>query len=265
MSVHRKYARAAVIFTIVHLAVILAGSEVEAQANRTAGLDQGELAERLMSEDASVRRSAFYESLSIPPEEVGAELTGSLVQLLQDMNAVVSGALASGVPLDTVEDPSFIAALSRRVAELGDPSSIAPLARAIYGGVAVSEALARFGRAALPAVLEVVEGRQNHYDLVNHGLQTLSLLLEQHDESAFLSSLEVEAIVDAVEFRLIQPEYFTTLWAAIDLAGRLGAPRLLSLIQAIVDDEEAVRMRGITDSEIVSLTRARAVRVLKAR
>lgn len=265
MHAQRTHRVATGILAVLHLALLLPGLAAEAQTSGAAGLEQRELAVRLMSEDASDRRLAFYESLTIPPEEVGAELAVSLVHLLQAMNAVVSEAVVRGVPLSTVHDPSFIAALSRRVAELGDPSSIPALAQAIYGGLAVSEALVRFGRPVVPAVLEVVQGRQNHHDLVDHGLRTLTLLLEENERSGLLSNSDLAAVVDAVESRLIQPGYFTTLWAAIDLAGRLGEPRLLGLVQVIADDDEAVRMRGITASEIISLTRARAVAVLQRR
>ncbi len=240
-------------------AVAFSFGGLSAQSDPAEREQQGQLAARLGSPEADERRQAFYESLSIPPDEVGPELSRALIQLLHLLNGVVSEVLVSGETVDVYENPEFIASVAQRVAEIRDLESVSALARAYYGGRFASEALVEFGRVAVPDLVAVVTDA-SHYSLIDYGLKTLGLMLTA--ESG-LSASDTESIRDAVRLRLTGPEYFTTVWAAIDVAVRLDDPGLVGIVRELANDANASRARGIQDPEIISMTRERAAKRLR--
>lgn len=227
-----------------------------------AQVDQTGLAQRLRSTDVSERNQAFTESVAIPPDEIGSALSVAYIDLLHEMNGIVLQAAASEIALASVESPEFVSALSRRVAQLNDPGAIRALSRAYYGGRLASEALADFGAAAVPDLLAVVDSPGRNYNLANYGLKTLALVVVKHGGTGRLSLGLRRGIVESTARRLRTPGYFTTLWAAIDLAAVLDDPGLLVTVRSLATDRDEVRARGISDPEIISMTQERAARRL---
>ncbi len=248
---------------LVLAAVLVAASfdRVEGQVTRIDREQQAQWAERLGSSEAAERKQAFYESLAIPHEDVLPVLSQALTRLLEGLNVVVAEAISAGETLDVHEDPSYVAAVSRRVAEIRDPNAIRALARAMDGGRLASEALGSFGPAAIPAVVAVVEDPESHYDLVIYGLRSLGQIVALH--RATLPTAARASIKRAVSMRLNNEQYFTTLWAAVDLAVDLADAELLDTVRQLANDADAVRARGITDPEIIALTRDRAAKRLR--
>ncbi len=248
---------------IILSALLVATSfgRVEGQVARIDQEQQARWAERLRSPDAAERKQAFYESLGIPHDEVLPILSRALTRLLEDLNVVVAEAISMGETLYPREDPDFVAAVSRRVAEIRDPNAVGALARAMHGGWLASEALASFGPAAIPPVVAVVEDRDNHHNLVIHGLRSLGQIVAAQEGA--LPAAARASVLRAVTMRLNGQQYFTTLWAAMDLAVLLGDPELLDTVRELANDSNAVRARGIHDPEIIALTRERAAQRLR--
>jgi len=217
---------------------------------------QSTLAQQLLSSD-SVARKAFLSVAPMAKDEIGDELRTALVTLLIRKNMVVADASRRGLVLSTIDDPSFIAALSRKVASLQDPRAISALAEARHGGSTVITELVRFGQAAVPALSEVAASTGKHYDVVNHALGALSRIVES-PQGAMLSSQARAQIRGVAEQRLSGQQYFTTLWRAIDLAVALRDSALLRTVELLASDANAVRARGITDEEVVRRTQQRA-------
>jgi hypothetical protein len=162
-----------------------------------------------------------------------------------------------GVAVETLEDPEFIAALARFVAELKDPQAIPVLSKAIYGWLPVMRALADFGQQAAPAVLDVVTSSGADKDEVNHGLITLRFMVEGA-KTRPLSAGTIEQIRRAAEQRLSGKQYFTTLWYATDLAAVLNDPGLRRTVESLASDRKEVISRGVDDPQLIEETQRRA-------
>ena len=219
--------------------------------------DQGALARHLLSDDADAQRRAFAAAAAIPAQELTPEIRSALITLLEQKNAIVARALERSIPLSTVEDPEFVSAVSRKVAELKDRRAIPALARSIYGGDTAAKALAAFGDASVAPVVAVVTAPTSHYDFVAFGLTALRHLVEQSRQRP-MSPEAREQIRGAALERLTGPEHFVALWRAIDLATALEDPELAGIVSSLAYDSQALATRGLTDPEVVEQTHARA-------
>jgi hypothetical protein len=220
-------------------------------------LDQRATARQLLSDDANEQRRAFAAAGTIPVQEMTPEFRAALIALLEQKNAIVVRAAARGIPLSTVEDPEFVSSVSRKVAELRDRRAIPALAQAIYGGDTAARALAAFGDASVSPVARVVTSPTSHYNSVDFGLTVLRLLVEQSRVQPLSPTARDESRRAALD-RLTGPEYFTSLWRAIDLAVALEDPELVGIVSSLAYDQRALAARGLTDPEIVERTHARA-------
>jgi hypothetical protein len=235
---------------------LLCAAGVDATSSQVP-LDQRAIVRELLSTDANAQRRAFAVAGTIPVQEMTPEFRAALIALLEQKNAVVARAATHGIPLATVEDPEFVASLSRKVAELQDRRAIPALAEAIYGGDTVARALAAFGDASVSPVAKVVTAPTSHYNSVDFGLTVLRLLVEQSSQRP-LSPRARDEIRRAALDRLTGPEHFTSLWRAIDLAVALEDPELAGIVSSLAYDPQALATRGVTDPEVVERTHARA-------
>lgn len=161
-----------------------------------------------------------------------------------------------GERLDDLSEPELIGALARIIAELEDTGSIPALVAALGTGFVSIRGLVRFREAAVPAVVHAVRSPESTHYAVDDGLITLRMVLEQHGAS--ISPRKRASIREIALERLRAPGYFTTLWTAIDLAAVLNDPELNIELRRIADDPQAVRDRGILDTELIVETRHRA-------
>ncbi len=229
--------------------VVFVGDTADAQ------VDQRSLAEQLLGQDIQQRTKALNAVQRMKAADVNDDLRLALIALLERANDTVRNAVRTGQPLD--EDPSFIAAVSRVVAGLRDLRAVAVLSEAVYGGITAGRALAEFGEPAAPALLRLVTSTDSHYTTVDHALVALRLMAEQAQYRS-LSSATREQIRAAAAQRLEQPEYFTTLWMAIDLAVVLGDPSLRQVVEVLASNPGAVASRGIGDPTVIERTQKRA-------
>jgi hypothetical protein len=225
---------------------------------------QSQLAQQLLSADSVARFQAFQVVRVMDRAEIGDEVRVALITLLARKNELVSGARQRGVALSTVDDPSFRAALSRKVASLQDPRAIPVLAEASYGGSTSIAELVRFGELAVPELTRVAASTSKHYSVANYALTALTRIVESPG-GARLSAPSRARIRGVAAQRLSGAQHFTTLWSAIDLAVALGDSVLLDTVRLLAADENAVRARGVVDDEVVRRTQERATKRLSER
>jgi|ERR1051326_5419460 hypothetical protein len=228
----------------------------------TAGeqLDQRAIARQLLGENKEERSRALKAAQTVGSTNASQELRAALITLLEREDRIVAEAERRGVTVDTLEDPEFIAYVSRVVAELKDPKAIPALAGALGMGTVIAP-LADFGQQAVPAVLGVVTAQQSSHYAVEDGLRTLRLIIERGGIRSLPVSM-LDQIRRAVQQRLTGKQYFATIWYAIwyaiDLAASLNDPNLRRLVQSLASNRNEVFARGITDPELIEKTQKRA-------
>jgi hypothetical protein len=141
-----RYTTSLVIIVLLSVASVAAAMQT-AQPERQ--LDQRAIAQQLLAEDKQERDKAFDASSAIAPANTSQELRLALITLLDRENRIVLEAARRGVTVDTLEDPEFIAAVSRTVAALRDTRAIRVLAGALGMGT-VLHPLTEFGELAVP-------------------------------------------------------------------------------------------------------------------
>jgi len=246
-KVRRVFAGGVVIF-----GVLFFGRIADAQT------DQRLLAQQLHGPQGEQRTKALNAVRRMRAADIKDDLRIALISLLAKKNQIAQDAVRRGQTVDQVEDPSFIAAVSREVAKLGDARAIPALCEAIDGGTIVAKALAEFGEAAVPDLLRVVNSPDAHYDLVDHGLIALRIMAERPDYQS-VSRTTQQQIRAAAAQRLKRPGYFTSLWRAIDLAVVLKDPELRQVIESLASNRNAVTATGITyDWTVIEMTQKRA-------
>lgn len=241
------------------LLLLLSSAILSPGINAQAQVDQQAITQRLLGGDVEERNRALN---SVAREiqakrPIGQELRKALIALLERQNQIVREAERAGQFVADVEDPEFIARLSRTVAELRDPAAIPALSEATYGGRDVIKALAGFGEQALPDVIRVVSSRDSHYDVVDLGLITLRIMVENRSTRP-LSGRALDAIRRAASQRLTGKQYFTSLWWAIDLAVALNDPALVKIVEALASDPREINARGINNPAVIEETQKRA-------
>lgn len=221
----------------VTLWLSVCATHVAAQTN------QKLIVEDLLSGRSEREAQGLKAAKALGAAERNESLHVALIALLDAKNDVVAKAMAEGVTLDTVDDPEFIADLSRTVATLGDARAIPSLARAIYGGRTAAQALAAFGEPSVEPLAEMCIG-ENHYDLVNHGLTALTMLAEAPGREG-LSKQALGRIRSCARARLTKVTAFSSLWKAIDLAVALNDEELNGVVQQMSNDRGAIEAAGV--------------------
>lgn len=248
-------------YAIFVLATTL-GSLALRPAPADAQADQRALAEQLLGEDARQTWSALVAVERLGPDSTGPELREALVAALHreaNLHAERYWHDARGEPWVQYErGAEYLAHLTRAVIALRDPRAIDALAAAVgTGSTATPWALADFGDGAAPAVLDIVTSPGSAEHQVNGALMTLRVMAEER-EIRPLSAATMERIRCVALRYVTGPQYFTTLWRAIDLAGVLDDPYLRGVLQDIASDPEEVIARGETDPDLIEKTQKRA-------
>ncbi|MGH7612979.1 MAG: hypothetical protein ACREMW_02915 [Gemmatimonadales bacterium] len=242
--------RQVVLLAIALFAGALGPATVQAQ------VDQSALAQQMLGGNAMERSRALEAARTLGPQNVGPELRGALITALEregQIRAQRYQAGRRGEALQSLEDPEFIARVSRVVAELRDPRAIPALMGALGTGAPVTRALVAFGEEAVPALLAAVRSRETMDDVVDEALLTLRFMVEGAGPHS-LSAGTLNDIRRAAKQRLSGKQYFSTLWWAIDLAIALKDPDLRRIVQSLASDRDAVVARGIEDSETIEET-----------
>ena len=240
---------------VLLVTTLLVSGDVSLLAGQAPDASQLATAKRLASDVAPDRRSALEAARAIPVAQRGPELRAALLTLLERQNAVGRDARSRSLPLDAVEDPEFVSAVQRTVAEMRDPATIPALASAL-GMFVLVRPLADFGEQAIPAVVDVVSSPSSRYSAVDDGLRVLRLIVE--GASGPLSGRSRALLGDAARTRLAGEQKFTTLWYAIDLAAVLGDADLTQTLRSLATDSGAVIARGVRTPRLVEQTRKRA-------
>jgi hypothetical protein len=224
------------------------------QASGQAETDQRRIAQQLLGSDKQQRSIGLEAARVIGASNTRHELRTALIRLLEMENRVVAETLERGATVDTVEDPEFISALARIVADLRDPVAIPALAGAL-STYSVIAPLADFGEQAAPAVLAVVRSSKDHY-AVEDGLRSLRFMIEGPRP---LSAATLREIALVTEQRLSGKQAFATLWYAIDLASVLKTSRLQTILQSFASDPKVIVETGNVQPQIIRRTQQRAI------
>jgi hypothetical protein len=243
-----RYARVLLVAALVVTAIQANGAQA----------DQHMIAQELLGQDFRERNSAFEAALAIGPGNAGQELRLALITLLEKENRIVVAARRRGVTVDTLDNPEFIAHVAGFVAELKDPQTIPVLAGALgSGSTAPMQTLSAFGELAAPAILSVVMSPQSSHYEVEGGLTALRLMVEGAGPRP-LTSGAIDQIRRAAQRRLTGPQYFTTLWYAIDLAVVLKEDSLRRIVELLASRRTEVVARGVRDPALIEQTQKRA-------
>jgi len=243
-----KTRRQVVLLATALMATVLHTPIVEGQ------VDQLAIAQQLLRDNVHGRSRALDVAAAIDAEKIGSELRAALITLLERKNRIVEEAARRGEALANVEDPEFIAGLSRVVAALRDPQAIGALSKAIYGWITVIRALAAFGQQAAPSVLSVVTSPESHYNAVDHGLITLRFMVEGAGTRPLLADT-LDEIRRAAQQRLTERQQsFTTVWQAIDLAVVLGDADLRQIVESFASNRDTVVAAGVEHPEAIDRT-----------
>ena len=170
-----------------------------------------------------------------------------IVQIRSSLDAVTEPAKEALLThLDELKD----GCVTNAVEDLGDPRAIPGLVRAFgTGRSSVIEPLASFGEAAVPAILEAAD--DDEFRVVADALATLRRIVTADVNG--LSTDAATAIRRTTERWLTAvPQTSATLGQAIRLAGAMGEPGLLQIVETLATDTAAVAARGITDAQSVA-------------
>lgn len=224
-------------------------------------ISESALAQRLLSDDVNERALAIEQTKGLAPRSIGPELRGVLIAILERegrQHLLRYEADRRGENLKPLQDPEFIARVSRVVAQLNDRKAIPALAAVAGIGASINTALADFGEQAAPAVLQVVTSSRSTHYAVDGGLIVLRFMVEEKGKRP-LSTATLDNIRRAAEQRLTgKQEFVPTLWRAIDLAVALRDPGLRRIVQSLASDPNQVIARGVTDPQLVARTQKRA-------
>lgn len=116
------------------------------------------------------------------------------------------------------------------------------------------QTLAAFGEPAAPAILSVVTSPQRSHYEVEGGLTALRLMVEGAGGPSPLTAETLDQIRYAAHPRLTGPQYFITLWYAIDLAVVLKEDNLRRIVELLASSRTEVVARGVTDPKFIDQT-----------
>ena len=244
--------RACRVASVLFLA-LSCGGVVESQVPTPS---QQELLTMLRSDDRGARIAAVNWISRIGPASINQELRSALVAELERANALEAETRRNGFALDTRMNPENYSFLQRVVAQTNNPSTIPALVQAM-GSAGLIPYLADYGEVAAPAVLDLVTNSESNYYAVNDGLRVLRLMVENQSAQP-LSAQTLARMRDAAEQRLTGPQYFTTVYYAIDLAGVLDDPVLTQKLEGIAAYDSEVYALGIEDLDTIARIQQRA-------
>lgn len=246
------------------LAAVMVCVKLALTACASAQVNQRNIAQDLLRTDVAARNRALETAIKLGPANTGPELRVALIKALEQegqIHARRHDSFRRGESLPPLEDPEFILAVSRTVAQLRDPNAIPALAGALGTGFTVIRALAGFGERAAPAVLAVVTNADSYHEAVNEGLIALRLMVESSQAHPLSAGTTVQ-IKRAAEQRLNtlgqMASTGSTLRWAIDLAVTLGDPDLRRIVESLAADRRQVMARGVSDPELIARTQKRA-------
>ncbi len=133
---------------------------------------------------------------------------------------------------DTPPESEAIFTYLDAVAKLGDPRTIPFLIEVLKYGAGASNALADFGAAAFPAVLEAVSDPDEDQSRVSGALTALRFMLEDGTLTAGQAN-QVRAVVQP---RLSGSQRAIVVDAAVRLALTLKDPELRGIVERLADD-----------------------------
>jgi hypothetical protein len=227
-------------------------------------VDQKTLARQILRGNATERGRAVEAARTLGSEYIAPELRAALIRALEGEGQVRAQrytASLRGEALQPLENPEFIAQVSRVVADLRDPTAIPALIGALGTGSPPARALAAFGEEAVPALVAAVKTPGTIHYVVDDALVALRFMLEGAAPRP-LSAAAIDEIRRAVEVRLAGKQVFTTVWDAVDLAIALKDPALRRIVKSLATDRNAVVARGIEDSETIEETQRLAAQRL---
>lgn len=238
--------------------------DVRARAHRrlVAETDQHLLARAILEGSAAERAVAVAKA-----EALGADSTSdvrlALIACLEREGRVVlerDRAIQRGATVPELDNPEFVAQLTRAVAALRDRASIPALVRYGLGtGTPAVHALASFGEDAVHEVVAAVLSEESLHETVDGGLIVLRLIVENAPKRP-LSGSSLAQIRRAATKHLATGEghRIAALWWAIDLASVLNDTDLDSVLREIASNPRATLDRGVLDAELIARTRQRA-------
>lgn len=213
-------------------------------------VSQSELARRVVHGEAHERIRAFGLIRGMKAQEINEPLRAALITMLEREGTLNTQERRGET--DLMDGPEMIGELAGLVAEFRDPRSIPALAGALGTSPRAIHALADFGEAAAPAVLDVVK-RADDAGVLMDGLVGLRFMAEGVRERP-LTPRTLSGLKRTAEQRMTGMQPVTTLWRAIDLAVALKDPDLRRTVQSIASDRNAVISRGISDPELIRYT-----------
>lgn len=226
-------------------------------------VDQSVIAANILDGNVQERRTALQVVQELGPDKAGPSVRRALILALEREGALRARRhtiAERGGQLPELEDPLFIAALTRIVVELQEPDAIPALAAAMgTGSTASMQALARFGEKAAPALLGIVTSEESRTSQVDWALIALRMMVENKDVNP-LSDATLEQIRSAARDRLTgtQSGIGSVLRWTIDLAVVLGDPELRRIVERIASDPHELIARGLTEPDLIEKTQKRA-------
>ena len=222
--------------------VLLVALAASAGAQTPATIDQTEVARQLLAGGASDRGAALAAVRHIRAEDVGPHLRSALIAALEQEGRELAQVLAQrarGVSFTQVGNSELIAGLAHIVSAFRDPRSIPALASALGTSPPATAALAEFGEAAAPDVLNVL---RNTSDLsVEHDALLVLRFMAEGVGGQPLSIRTRERIRQIAKEILTTPQHsVVTVWRAIDLAEALNDGELRGLVQLFASNRNAI-------------------------
>jgi hypothetical protein len=215
---------------------------------------QAELARRVLYGTRNDQGAVVGAVRQIGPERVTPELRAALITALDREGYLLASRLRKEIPY--FENGELVAWLAQLVAAFRDPRAIVALAGALGSSPPAIHALAEFGEAAAPAVLQVVE-RTPSISVEDDALLTLRFMAE--GIGGTLSDGTRSRMRRVAKARLTErQESIVTVWMAIDLAVALNDSELRRIVQSLASDRNAVIALRSTDAELVDRTQRRA-------
>lgn len=221
-------------------------------AGQVATPSQQDLLRMLNSDNDADRVSAVNWLSRLGPASAEPEVKSAVVAELQRNIALNAEARRQGIGMPPLLRGEQYFVLQEVVAQLNDPSTIPVLVQALGHGGLVGY-LADYGEQAASAVLDLVTDPDSHHYPVGDGLRVLRMMVEGRADHP-LSAQTMSRIHDAAEQLLSGPQYFTTVWWAIDLAAVLDDASLKQKLESIATNDAEVNALGIYEPELIVRT-----------
>lgn len=222
--------------TLGILAIAACGSpQIEAQAQRRP--DDVTLVGNLRSNEWPKRRKALDAVVALSPSQRTSYVVEAVAQELKRVQDVFDhGGRLAPVEAGDETDWDYYSDLVDIACASSDPVVIPPLVEAIGMGHPAIDAVARFGGAALPALL-AAHARRKEPEFASMTLYALTLMVQRHRE---LTSVERNSIGTVALQHLKGRQYSVVVRRAIELSGNLRDPSHVPILQTIQRSHSAV-------------------------